>query len=86
MTSGSGFRPNAPDEDKVKDEEGSFGYCPSYETSIAISTDRVCVSSCSYRAACFDAHTATTRTTWHLKDGTYVSVIRSSVGWATSRR
>ena len=28
-----GISPDAPDEDKIKDEEGSFGYCHSYETS-----------------------------------------------------
>jgi len=28
-----GISLDAPDEDKVKDEEGSFGYCHSYETS-----------------------------------------------------
>ena len=28
-----GISPDAPDEDKVRDEVGSFGYCHSYETS-----------------------------------------------------
>ena len=28
-----GISPDAPDEDNIKDEEGSFGYCHSYETS-----------------------------------------------------
>lgn len=29
----TGASPDAPDEDKFKDEEGAFGYCHSYETS-----------------------------------------------------
>ena len=29
----TGVSPDAPDEDKFKDEQGAFGYCHSYETS-----------------------------------------------------
>jgi len=29
----AGLSPDAPDESQLKDEEGSFGYCHSYETS-----------------------------------------------------
>ena len=68
-----GLSPNAPDEDKVKDEEGSFGYCHSYETSSRFDGPglRVVlfVSGCLLR--CTYCHNPDT---WHLKDGTYVSV------------
>ena len=73
MTSGSGFRPTRPMTDKVKDEEGSFGYCHSYETSSRYDGPglRVVlfVSGCLLR--CTYCHNPDT---WHLKDGTYVSV------------
>jgi len=68
-----GLSPDAPDEDKVKDEEGAFGYCHSYETSsrydgpglrIVLFTSG-CLLRCTY---CHNPDT------WHLKDGTYVSV------------
>ena len=68
-----GLSPDAPDEDKVKDEEGAFGYCHSYETSSRYDGPglRVVlfVSGCLLRCAyCHNPDT------WHLKDGTYVSV------------
>jgi pyruvate formate lyase activating enzyme len=68
-----GISPDAPDEDKVKDEKGSFGYCHSYETSSRFDGPglRVVlfVSGCLLR--CTYCHNPDT---WHLKDGTYVSV------------
>ena len=67
-----GLSPDAPDEDNVKDEEGSFGYCHSYETSSRYDGPglRVVlfVSGCLLR--CTYCHNPDT---WHLKDGTYVS-------------
>jgi pyruvate formate lyase activating enzyme len=65
--------PDAPDESDVKDEEGSFGYCHSYETSSrydgpglrAVLFVSGCLLRCSY---CHNPDT------WHLKDGTYVSM------------
>jgi pyruvate formate lyase activating enzyme len=68
-----GISPDAPDEDKVKDEEGAFGYCHSYETSSRYDGPglRVVlfVSGCLLR--CTYCHNPDT---WHLKDGTYVAV------------
>jgi len=68
-----GLSPDAPDEDKVKDEVGAFGYCHSYETSSRYDGPglRVVlfVSGCLLR--CTYCHNPDT---WHLKDGTYVSV------------
>ena len=68
-----GISPDAPDEDKVKDEVGAFGYCHSYETSSRYDGPglRVVlfVSGCLLR--CTYCHNPDT---WHLKDGTYVSV------------
>src|ERR1700761_5812837 len=67
-----GISPDAPDEDNIRDEEGSFGYCHSYETSSRY--DRpglrivLFVSGCLLR--CTYCHNPDT---WHLKDGTYVS-------------
>ena len=69
----SGLSPDAPDESEVKDEEGSFGYCHSYETSSrydgpglrAVLFVSGCLLRCSY---CHNPDT------WHLKDGTYVSL------------
>src|SRR5690349_22336466 len=66
-----GLSPDAPDEDKLKDEEGSFGYCHSYETSSRYDGPGLrvvlfvsgCLLRCSY---CHNPDT------WHLKDGTYI--------------
>jgi len=67
-----GLSPNAPDEDNVKDEVGSFGYCHSYETSSRYDGPGLrivlFVSGCLLR--CTYCHNPDT---WHLKDGTYVS-------------
>jgi pyruvate formate lyase activating enzyme len=67
-----GISPDAPDESQIKDEEGAFGYCHSYETSSRYDGPglRVVlfVSGCLLR--CTYCHNPDT---WHLKDGTYVS-------------
>jgi pyruvate formate lyase activating enzyme len=68
-----GLSPDAPDEDKLKDEEGAFGYCHSYETSSRYDGPGVravlfvsgCLLRCSY---CHNPDT------WHLKDGSYMPV------------
>ena len=68
-----GMSPDAPDEDKLKDEEGAFGYCHSYETSSrydgpglrAVLFVSGCLLRCSY---CHNPDT------WHLKDGSYMPV------------
>src|SRR6201986_1842175 len=69
----AGISPDAPDTDQIKDAEGSFGYCHSYETSSRYDGPglRVVlfVSGCLLR--CTYCHNPDT---WHLKDGTYVSV------------
>ena len=67
-----GISPDAPDESQLKDEEGAFGYCHSYETSSRYDGPGLrvvlflsgCLLRCSY---CHNPDT------WHLKDGTYVS-------------
>jgi len=68
-----GNSPEAPDEDGIKDEEGAFGYCHSYETSSRYDGPGlrvvIFVSGCLLR--CTYCHNPDT---WHLKDGTYVSV------------
>jgi pyruvate formate lyase activating enzyme len=68
-----GISPDAPDEDKVRDEEGAFGYCHSYETSSRYDGPGLrivlFVSGCLLR--CTYCHNPDT---WHLKDGTYVSL------------
>src|SRR6476469_5774471 len=68
-----GLSPDAPNEDQVKDQEGAFGYCHSYETSSRYDGPglRVVlfVSGCLLR--CTYCHNPDT---WHLKDGTYVSI------------
>jgi len=82
----AGLSPDAPDESEVKDEEGSFGYCHSYETSSrydgpglrAVLFVSGCLLRCNY---CHNPDT------WHLKDGTYVSlqqVIDRLAGFAPS--
>jgi len=67
-----GISPDAPDEGQLRDEEGAFGYCHSYETSSRYDGPglRVVlfVSGCLLR--CTYCHNPDT---WHLKDGTYVS-------------
>src|SRR3954465_14825690 len=67
-----GLSPDAPDEDKFKDEEGAFGYCHSYETSSRYDGPGLRIvlflSGCLLR--CTYCHNPDT---WHLKDGTYVS-------------
>jgi pyruvate formate lyase activating enzyme len=67
-----GISPDAPDEDKIKDEEALFGYCHSYETSSRYDGPGLrivlFVSGCLLR--CTYCHNPDT---WHLKDGTYVS-------------
>jgi pyruvate formate lyase activating enzyme len=68
-----GLSPDAPDESQLKDEEGSFGYCHSYETSSrydgpglrAVLFVSGCLLRCSY---CHNPDT------WHLKDGSYMSI------------
>jgi pyruvate formate lyase activating enzyme len=68
-----GLSPDAPDEDNLKDEEGAFGYCHSYETSSrydgpglrAVLFVSGCLLRCSY---CHNPDT------WHLKDGSYMPV------------
>jgi pyruvate formate lyase activating enzyme len=68
-----GISPDAPDENSIKDNEGSFGYCHSYETSSRYDGPGLrivlFVSGCLLR--CTYCHNPDT---WHLKDGTYVSV------------
>src|SRR6516165_7039327 len=69
----AGLSPDAPDESQVKGEEGSFGYCHSYETSSrydgpglrAVLFVSGCLLRCSY---CHNPDT------WHLKDGSYMPV------------
>src|SRR4051812_12811994 len=68
-----GLSPGAPDEDELRrDDEGTFGYVHSYETSSRYDGPglRVVlfVSGCLLR--CTYCHNPDT---WHLKDGTYVS-------------
>lgn len=67
-----GISPDAPDEVQIKDEEGAFGYCHSYETSSRYDGPGlrivIFVSGCLLR--CTYCHNPDT---WHLKDGTYVS-------------
>jgi pyruvate formate lyase activating enzyme len=68
-----GLSPDAPDEENLREEEGAFGYVHSYETSSrydgpglrAVLFVSGCLLRCSY---CHNPDT------WHLKDGTYVSV------------
>src|SRR3954453_1854318 len=68
-----GVSPDAPDEGEIRDEKGAFGYVHSYETSSRYDGPglRVVlfVSGCLLR--CTYCHNPDT---WHLKDGTQVSV------------
>src|SRR5580698_7956133 len=68
----AGISPDAPDESQLRDEEGSFGYCHSYEASSRYDGPGLrlvlFVSGCLLR--CTYCHNPDT---WHLKDGTYVS-------------
>jgi pyruvate formate lyase activating enzyme len=65
--------PDAPDEAQADETDGAFGYCHSYETSSRYDGPGLrivlfvsgCLLRCSY---CHNPDT------WHLKDGTYVSV------------
>ncbi len=68
-----GLSPDAPDEEDLRDDEGVFGYAHSYETSSRYDGPGVRVvlflSGCLLR--CTYCHNPDT---WHLKDGTRVSV------------
>jgi pyruvate formate lyase activating enzyme len=68
-----GISPDAPDEAQVSETDGAFGYCHSYETSSRYDGPGLrivlFVSGCLLR--CTYCHNPDT---WHLKDGTYVSV------------
>ena len=84
----AGVSPDAPDEDKFRDEEGAFGYCHSYESSSRYDGPGLRVvlfmSGCLLR--CTYCHNPDT---WHLKDGTYVSaeqVLRRLGDFAPSLR
>src|SRR5215471_6856032 len=68
-----GMSPDAPDEAELKPDSGAFGYVHSYETSSRYDGPGLrlvlFVSGCLLR--CTYCHNPDT---WHLKDGTYVSV------------
>lgn len=70
----AGYSPDAPDESRgPEDQKGDFGYVHSYETASRYDGPGVrvvlFVSGCLLRCAyCHNPDT------WHLKDGTYVSV------------
>src|SRR5271169_5994926 len=83
-----GISPDAPDESQLQESDGAFGYCHSYETSSRYDGPglRVVlfVSGCLLR--CTYCHNPDT---WHLKDGTYVSVdqvLKRLGGFAPSLR
>jgi pyruvate formate lyase activating enzyme len=81
-----GLSPDAPDEDKLKDEEGAYGYCHSYETSSRYDGPglRVVLFTSGCLLRCTYCHNPDT---WHLKDGTYVSaeqVLRRLADFAPS--
>jgi pyruvate formate lyase activating enzyme len=68
-----GMSPDAPADDDAEDREGLFGYAHSYETSSrydgpglrAVLFLSGCLLRCTY---CHNPDT------WHLKDGTYISI------------
>jgi pyruvate formate lyase activating enzyme len=81
-----GLSPDAPETDQVKDEEGAFGYCHSYETSSRYDGPglRVVLFTSGCLLRCTYCHNPDT---WHLKDGTYVSadqVLRRLADFAPS--
>jgi pyruvate formate lyase activating enzyme len=67
-----GISPDAPDEIDLREDDGAFGYCHSYETASRYDGPGLrivlFVSGCLLR--CTYCHNPDT---WHLKDGTYVS-------------
>lgn len=67
-----GVSPDAPDESRLEEADGAFGYCHSYESSSRYDGPGLrlvlFVSGCLLR--CTYCHNPDT---WHLKDGTYVS-------------
>ena len=73
MTSGLEFRPTPLMKTTSRTRAGSFGYCHSYETSSRYDGPGlrivIFISGCLLR--CTYCHNPDT---WHLKDGTYVSV------------
>src|SRR5215471_13017887 len=78
-----GISPDAPDEGELRDDaEGAFGYAHSYETASRYDGPglRVVlfVSGCLLR--CTYCHNPDT---WHLKDGTFASALRSLDGGLT---
>jgi pyruvate formate lyase activating enzyme len=79
-----GISPDAPDEDKIKDEEGSFGYCHSYETSSRYDGPGLrlvlFVSGCLLR--CTYCHNPDT---WHLRTAPTYRSTTCSVASATLR-
>src|SRR5438270_3443881 len=69
-----GLSPDAPDESALQeDPQGAFGYCHSYETSSRYDGPglRVVLFTSGCLLRCTYCHNPDT---WHLKDGTYVSV------------
>jgi len=81
----TGVSPDAPDEDKFKDEAGAFGYCHSYETSSRYDGPGLrivlFVSGCLLR--CTYCHNPDT---WHLKDELMFRPSTCSAASATSRQ
>src|SRR5690242_2537692 len=80
-----GISPDAPDEEKLKDDVGSFGYCHSYETSSRYDGPglRVVlfVSGCLLRCT-----TATTRTLGTSRTALMSRSTRCSAASVISRR
>src|SRR5688572_25426624 len=68
-----GRSPDAPDEEKLRDDEGVFGYAHSYESSSRYDGPglRVVLFTSGCLLRCNYCHNPDT---WHLKDGTRVSV------------